>query len=152
MESKTKKKYLRLIKLLNFYPPYLFSGIKVVSQNDSFTYFKVRLKLTWYNRNLVGTAFGGSLYAMCDPFYMFILIVNLGKDYIVWDKAATINFVKPGKGTVYAEFSIPQEEIIKIKEVVNKEGKKVFTFPCKVVDGEGKTIAELTKDVYVRKK
>jgi acyl-coenzyme A thioesterase PaaI-like protein len=152
MEVKTKKKYLRLIRLLNFYPPYLFSGIKVITYNKEFTYFKVRLKLTWYNRNLVGTAFGGSLYAMCDPFYMFILMINLGKEYIVWDKAASIDFIKPGKGTVYAEFSIPQEDIAKIKNEVDKAGKKVFTFPCKVVGEEGNTIGLLTKAVYVRKK
>ncbi|WP_291786437.1 DUF4442 domain-containing protein [Cecembia sp.] len=152
MEVKTKRKYLRLIKLLNFYPPYLFSGIKVIAHNKEFTYFKVRLKLTWYNRNLVGTAFGGSLYAMCDPFYMFILIINLGKEYIVWDKAASIDFIKPGKGTVYAEFSIPKDQIAKIKEEVDIDRKKVFNFPCKVVDKEGKTIALLSKDVYVRKK
>lgn len=152
MEVKTKRKFLRLIKLLNFYPPYLFSGIKVIQYDKQFTYFKVRLKLTWYNRNLVGTAFGGSLYAMCDPFYMFILMINLGKEYIVWDKAASIDFIKPGKGTVYAEFSIPKEDISKIREEVEKEGKKVFTFPCKVVDQHGKTIALLRKDVYVRKK
>jgi acyl-coenzyme A thioesterase PaaI-like protein len=152
MNPQAKKKYIRLIKLLNFYPPYLFSGIRVVDYNDSFTYFKVRLKLTWYNRNLVGTAFGGSLYAMCDPFFMFILIINLGKSYIVWDKAASIDFVKPGKGTVFAEFSLTSEAIESIREAVDAQGKKVFTFPCKVVDEEGKTIAILTKDVYVRKK
>lgn len=152
MNPKAKKKYIRLIKLLNFYPPYLFSGIRVVDYNDSFTYFKVRLKLTWYNRNLVGTAFGGSLYSMCDPFFMFILIINLGKDYIVWDKAASIDFVKPGKGTVYAEFSLDSQAIEAIRSEVDTLGKKVFSFPCKVVDGQGMTIATLSKDVYVRKK
>lgn len=152
MNPKAKKKYIRLIKLLNFYPPYLFSGIRVMDYNESFTYFKVRLKLTWYNRNLVGTAFGGSLYSMCDPFFMFILIINLGKDYIVWDKAASIDFVKPGKGTVFAEFSLNPETIEEIKGEVDTLGKKVFTFPCKVVDEHGNTIARLSKDVYVRKK
>lgn len=147
-----KRKFKRLIRLLNFYPPYFFSGIKVVEYNEEFTFFKVRLKLTWYNRNLVGTAFGGSLYAMCDPFFMFILIINLGEDYIVWDKAATIDFKKPGKGTVYAEFSLSQSEIDAVKATVDKAGKKTFTFPCKVVSESGETIAELTKDVYVRKK
>lgn len=152
MNPKAKKKYIRLIKLLNFYPPYLFSGIRVVDYNDSFTYFKVRLKLTWYNRNLVGTAFGGSLYSMCDPFFMFILIINLGKDYIVWDKAASIDFVKPGKGTVYAEFSLDSQAIEDIRSEVDALGKKVFSFPCKVLDAQGMTIATLSKDVYVRKK
>lgn len=147
-----KRKFKRLIRLLNFYPPYFFSGIKVVKYNDQFTYFKVRLKLTWYNRNLVGTAFGVSLYAMCDPFFMFIFIINLGEDYIVWDKAATIDFKKPGKGTVFAEFSLTKTQIDEVKNSVDMSGKKTFTFPCKVISESGVTIAELTKDVYVRKK
>lgn len=152
METKTNRKYLWLIKLLNFYPPYLFSGIRVVSHSKDFRYFKVRLKLTWYNKNLVGTAFGGSLYAMCDPFFMFILIINLGKDYIVWDKAAKIDFIRPGKGTVYAEFNLSTEEIASIRDEVDSLGKKTFTFPCQVVDANGALIASLSKDVYVRKK
>lgn len=152
MQHKRFKKYKRLFKLLNIYPPYLFSGIRVVDYNEDFTYFKVRLKLTWYNKNLVGTAFGGSLYSMCDPFFMFILLINLGESYIVWDKAASINFVKPGKGTVYTEFFLSQEEIANVKSVVDQEGKKVFTFPCKVVDKNGQLIASLQKDVYVRRK
>nr|HAD52477.1 tetrameric acyl-CoA thioesterase [Algoriphagus sp.] len=88
MNSDKKSKFEKLIKKINWYPPYLFSGIKVVDYNEEFTYFKTQLKLTWWNRNLVGTAFGGSLYAMCDPFFMFILMINLGRDYIVWDKTA----------------------------------------------------------------
>jgi acyl-coenzyme A thioesterase PaaI-like protein len=146
------KKFKRLIRLLNFYPPYFFSGIKVVSYNEDFTFFKVRLKLTWYNKNLLGTAFGGSLYSMCDPFFMFILIINLGDDYIVWDKAASIDFKKPGKGTVFAEFRISPKELSEIKKEVDQVGKKTFTFPCEVIDNEGKIIANLSKDVYVRKK
>ena len=70
------------------------------SANDDFTKIEAQMKMRWYNRNLVGTHFGGSLYSMCDPFYMFILMENLGKGYIVWDKAATIRFKKPGLTTV----------------------------------------------------
>lgn len=92
------------------------------------------------------------MYAMCDPFFMFILIINLGEEYIVWDKTAAIDFVKPGKGTVFAEFRISPQEISDIKADVDQIGKKVFTFPCEVLDSEGKLIAKLSKDVYVRKK
>jgi acyl-coenzyme A thioesterase PaaI-like protein len=141
-----------MIKLLNFYPPYFFSGIKVIDFHEDFTYFKVRLKLKWYNRNLMGTAFGGSLYAMCDPFFMFILIINLGDEYIVWDKAATIDFIKPGKGTVFAEFEIKIDQINEIKNEVDRIGKRIFSFPCEIKDKDGKIIASLTKDIYVRRK
>jgi acyl-coenzyme A thioesterase PaaI-like protein len=152
MENKTFKRFKRLITLLNFYPPYFFAGIKIIERNEDFTFFKVRLKLTWYNRNLVGTAFGGSLYSMCDPFFMFILFVNLGEEYIVWDKAASIDFVKPGKGTVFASFQLSQAQISEVKSEVDRVGKGVFKFPCEVIDQHGQTIARLEKAVYVRRK
>ena len=152
MNKSNQRKFRRLIRLINWYPPYLFSGIKVVDYADDFSRFKTRLKLTWYNRNLIGTAFGGSLYSMCDPFFMFIVLIQLGQEYIVWDKTASIEFVKPGKGTVYAEFKLSPEEISEIKEAVDRDGKGVFEFPCEVKDGNGNLIAKLQKGVYVRRK
>ena len=150
MNKSNQRKFRRLIRLINWYPPYLFSGIKVVDYADDFSRFKTRLKLTWYNRNLIGTAFGGSLYSMCDPFFMFIILIQLGQEYIVWDKTASIEFVKPGKGTVYAEFKLSPEQISEIKEAVDRDGKGVFEFPCEVKDGNGNLIAKLQKGVYVR--
>lgn len=144
--------FKKLIRAINWYPPYLFSGIKVVDYAPDFRMFKVRLKLTWYNRNLIGTAFGGSLYSMCDPFFMFILLTNLGKEYIVWDKYAHIEFVKPGKGTVFAIFSMTEEEINQVRNIVDEQGKHVFEFPCEVKDAHGNLIARLKKGVYVKKK
>ena len=152
MDKKNSKKFRRLIRLINWYPPFLFSGIKVINYADDFSSFRTRLKLTWYNRNLMGTAFGGSLYAMCDPFFMFILLIQLGEEYIVWDKRASIEFVKPGKGTVYADFKVSPEQIAEIKDSVDRDGKGVFNFPCEVKDREGNVIAKLQKGVYIRRK
>src|SRR3954468_16500365 len=123
------KKNLRRI---NFYPPYLGSGISVKSANDDFTKITVQMKMHWYNRNFVGTHFGGSLYSMCDPFYMFILLENLGKDYIVWDRSASIDFKKPGLKTVTAIFEIPKERIGEIKKYVDENGKGNFDFTATV--------------------
>lgn len=138
--------------LINWYPPYLFAGIKVVDYASDFSYFRTRLKLTWYNRNLIGTAFGGSLYSMCDPFFMFIVLSQLSDEYIVWDKTASIEFVKPGKGTVYADFKLSPTQISKIKTTVDRNGKGVFEFPCEVKDSDGNLIAKLQKGIYVRRK
>ena len=149
---KSNRKFKNLIKAINWYPPYLFSGIKVVESSDDFKMFKVRLKLTWYNRNLIGTAFGGSLYSMCDPFFMFILIANLGDDYIVWDKFSHIEFVKPGKGDVFATFSLTSDKIEEIKNTVDSLGKHVFEFPCEVRDKSDNLIASLNKGVYVKRR
>jgi acyl-coenzyme A thioesterase PaaI-like protein len=152
MENAKQKKFRRLIRAINFYPPYFFSGIKVVKYAPDFSMFRTRLKLTWYNRNLLGTAFGGSLYSMCDPFFMFILIIQLGEEYIVWDKYASIDFQKPGKGTVYAEFKLSAQQVEEVKRKVDELGKDIFEFPCEVRDEAGNLIASLKKGVYVRRK
>ncbi len=83
---------------------------------------------------------------------MFILLIQLGEEYVVWDKTASIEFVKPGKGTVYADFKLSPSQISEIKTVVNRDGKGVFEFPCEVKNEEGIVIAKLQKGVYVRRK
>jgi len=114
--------------------------------------FEVRMKMRFWNRNLVGTAFGGSLYAMCDPFFMLILIQALGHDYVVWDKAATIRFRRPGRSTVRATFHIPQERIDEIRAAADAGGKVEPVFMAQVHDEEGELIAEIEKLLYVRRK
>lgn len=138
------------IKWINFYPPYIGAGISLKSVNEDFTKITTQLKMRWYNRNAVGTHFGGSLFSMCDPFYMFILMENLGKDYIVWDKAAAIKFKKPGLKTVTATFEIPKEKIAEIKALVDKDGKGDFTFTTTVNNENGDVVAEVEKIIYVR--
>lgn len=134
------------------YPPYLGAGIKLKKVNDEFTRFEVQMKMRWFNRNIFGTHFGGSLYAMCDPFYVFIIMNFLGKDYIVWDKSAKINFKKPGKGTVNAVFEISQEELQNIKDETDVARKKTFFFTATVTNEDNETIATVEKEIYVRKK
>src|SRR3954470_14145158 len=99
----------RLFKLLRAYPPYLGAGITVTHVDRDVTRIDVEMKLRAWNQNFVGTQFGGSLYSMCDPFFMIMLIAQLGPDYIVWDKSASIEFLKPGRGTVRARFDLPKE-------------------------------------------
>lgn len=138
--------------LINFYPPYIGAGISVKKVNEDYTKIDVQMKMRFWNKNLVGTHFGGSLYSMCDPFYMFILFENLGKDYIVWDQAASIAFKKPGKGTVRACFEIPLEKIEEIKAYVNENVKGSFTFKTNVYNEQNEVVAEVEKVLYVRKK
>lgn len=140
------------IKWISIYAPYLGAGISVSKTNDDFTKIDVEMKMRWYNRNLVGTHFGGSLYSMCDPFYMFILLENLGKDYIVWDKAASIQFKKPGLKKVMASFEITKERIAEIKAYVDENEKGDFTFNTNVVNEQNEIIASVEKVVYVRRK
>lgn len=140
-----------LIRLLNLYPPYLGAGVRVRMSPD-FRTFEVRMRLRWWNRNYVGTHFGGSLYAMCDPFFMLILMQALGREYVVWDKAATIRFRRPGKGTVRATFHVPAEQVEEIRAAADRDGKVEPTFRVDVVNETGDVVAEVEKLVYVRRK
>lgn len=140
-----------LIRMLNLYPPYLGAGVRVKASPDLRT-FEVRMKLRWWNRNYVGTHFGGSLYTMCDPFFMLMLVDALGRGYIVWDKAATIRFRRPGRGAVRATFHIPQERIEEIRAAADAGGKVEPMFTVEVVDDQGEVVAEVEKLLYVRRK
>jgi acyl-coenzyme A thioesterase PaaI-like protein len=138
-----------MIRLLSLYPPYLGAGVRVKASPDLRT-FEVRMKLRWWNRNYVGTQFGGSLYSMCDPFFMLALADALGRGYIVWDKAATIRFRRPGRGTVRATFHLPQEKIDEIRAAADAQGKVEPTFTVNVLDDKGEVVAEVEKLLYVR--
>lgn len=142
----------RFFRLLSWYPPYLGAGIQITRVNDSITEIDVEMKLRFWNRNYVGTQFGGSLFSMTDPFFMLILLENLGKDYIVWDKSAQIKYKKPGKGTVRASFRISPEQIEEIRVSTDREGKIQPRFEVQVVDEEGEVVAEVEKVLSVRRK
>lgn len=143
---------LFLEKIINFYGPFLGAGVKLDKMTKDYRHAKVSMKLTFYNKNYMGTQFGGSLYAMVDPWYMLMLIKNLGRDYIVWDKAATINFRKPGKDTVYAEFNLTEAHLEEIRATLVTQNKMDYIFKVEIKDKEGKLIAEVDKVLYIRKK
>ena len=130
----------------------LGTGISLKKVSRDLSRFEVEMKLRWYNRNLVGIHYGGSLYSMCDPWYMFILIANLGKGYAVMDKAANIRYLKPGKGTLKCIFELTGSQIKAIKDEINTVGKKDYTFLCEVKNEAGEVVTEVEKVVYVRKK
>ncbi len=147
-----KKSSRRLIKWINFYPPFLGMGIKVRSFADDFTRFEVQLRERWWNRNLYGTHFGGSLFAMADPFYMFVVAMNFGDGYIVWDKSAAIDFLKPGRGIVTGIFEISPQKLAAMRDEVDEHGKRTFHFETDLVNEQGEAVAHVNKEVYVRRK
>lgn len=146
------EKFRKLIKRINLYPPYLGMGVRVRAFRDDFTRFEVVLRSRWYNRNLFGTHFGGSLYAMCDPFFVFIITMNLGRNYVVWDKSASIEFLRPAKGTILGIFEISQGRLEEIRAEVDELGKNTYHFEADLVDEAGKAVARVSKEVYVRSK
>jgi len=141
-----------LRRVANLWAPFFGAGIDVVHVSPDYRHIRVELKYRWYNKNYVGTHFGGSMYAMTDPFYMMMLIHNLGKAYIVWDKGAKIDFIKPGRSTLTATFSLDEKQIRQIKQKADSQKKYVFDIPVEIFDTEGDVVATIVKTLYVRKK
>ncbi|MDD0853767.1 YiiD C-terminal domain-containing protein [Halobacteriovorax sp. GB3] len=141
-----------LYRFINFYPPFIGAGVKVRVLNDECSELEVSMKLTRFNKNYVGTHFGGSLYSMCDPFYMLILMQHLGRDYLVWDKSASIDFRRPGRTKVKAHFKISKDRIKSIIDEVNELGKCEPIFNVDVLDENDKLVATIEKKLWVKKK
>ncbi len=143
----------RLLRFgMNLWPPYLFSGIRVTDIGDDWRSARVELRRHLWNRNYVGTQFGGSLFAMTDPFWMLLALHALPRDYIVWDKAAEIEFVKPGRTTVHAEFRIDDAVFDEIKAAAAGGEKVLRWFDTDVIDTQGEVVARVRKQLYVRLK
>lgn len=138
--------------ILNIYGPYLGAGIRVDRIRADWREIQVSMQLRWYNRNAVGTHFGGSIYSMVDPHLMLMLMNILGKDYIVWDKSAAIDFVRPGRGRVAANFAITDDDLQTIRQ--NTANGEIYLphFSIRVFDEEGEMVARIKKVLYVRKK
>ena len=135
----------------NFFPAYRGTGARITYIAADFSEVRVRLPLSWRSRNYVGTIFGGSLYGAVDPIYMIILIQRLGLDYIVWDKAASIRFLKPGRTTLYATFKIDEEELAAIRKAT-EQGPVDRTYNVELVDDAAVAHAAVTKTIYIRRK
>ncbi|WP_111885841.1 DUF4442 domain-containing protein [Acinetobacter sp. CFCC 11171] len=138
--------------LLNHYAPYKGAGISIDKIDLANYHIRVKMPLTRKNQNIVGVHFGGSLYSMVDPFYMLILMHHLGSRYIVWDKAANIQFLSPGRGTVYADIQLDPNEINHIKNLADNHAPVLRNYSLNIFDEAGLRIAEVQKTLYVRRK
>lgn len=138
--------------LINLWPPFLVSGIRVTRMSPDYREAEVVLKQHWYNMNYVGVHFGGSLFAMTDACYMVMLLKVLGKGYYVWDSRATIEYLRPGRGTVTARFKVDDSDLTEILEKT-ADGEKYFPeFIVEITDTSGEVVARVLKTLYVRKK
>ena len=138
--------------VFNFWPPFLFAGIHVTRMSADWREARVELRMRPWTKNYVGTHFGGSLFSMTDPFWMILVKECLGSDYIVWDKAAEIEFVKPGKGTVHASFKVEDSVLDEIRSATGNGDKYLYWLPVEIIDRQGDVVAKIRKQIYVRRK
>jgi len=139
-------------RLFNLWPPFRGAGIRVREIAGDFRSATVELRMRLLNRNAVGTHFGGSLFAMTDPFFMIMMMRNLGPDYVVWDKEACVRFLKPARGTVTARFTLPEERVAEAREKTAAGAKHEPSFTVAIVDEQGVTVAEVDKVLYIRRR
>jgi acyl-coenzyme A thioesterase PaaI-like protein len=137
---------------LSWWSPYLGTGISVKKIAPDYSSLTVQMKQRWYNRNAFGTHFGGSLYAMCDPFFALLLVAKLGKNYYVWDQAASIEFVSPGVGTVTAVFDWTDAQIEAIVSQAAHGGKVLPVRQLNILNERGDIVARVEKTLYVKKR
>lgn len=137
---------------MNLWPPFLGAGIRIRRIAADWREVEVELPLGLFNRNPHGTHFGGSLFAMTDPFHALMVMHNLGRDYLVWDKAASIDFMAPGRGRVRARYALTENDLQQIRARTADGDKHLHLFRADVQDAEGLVVARVEKIVYVRRK
>ena len=135
----------------NLFPAFRRTGARVTHVSPDFSEIRVSLPLNWKTRNLVGTMFGGSMYAAVDPFYMIMLIQRLGSGYVVWDKSATIRFLKPGRGRLRARFRLDDDEVARVRRLAREAERSVDrVYEVELVDDAGTVHAVVEKVLYIR--
>jgi acyl-coenzyme A thioesterase PaaI-like protein len=139
-------------RMFNLYPPYIGAGVKVTYISEDWKELHVSMSLRWFNRNAVGTHFGGSLYSMIDPHLMLLLMKLLGKDYLIWDKTADIEFIKASKKKVTSVIKIKDKDIEDIRIKTDNGEKYLPNFIVEIRDEDNDLVARIKKTIYVRKK
>src|SRR3981081_1407714 len=136
------------LRHIGWWPPLLGTGVKVTRLDKDLRAVDVEMRLRRASKCYVGVAVGGALFAMTDPFYMIMVATNLGSEYVVWDKAASIRYKKPGKGRVRAEFRLSEERLAEIREALEENGRHDARFVVEVKDDEGGVVAEVERVIY----
>ena len=144
-------KWSSLLRLINFWLPLWGAGIRVTHISKDLREINVELKHRPWTLNYVRTQYGGSIFSMTDPFFMLMLIENLGRDYIVWDQSASIRFKKPGRTKLKCAFRLSEEQLNEIRSEVDLQGKIVKPFQIEVMDMQGEVVASIEKNIHIRK-
>ncbi|WP_417356080.1 DUF4442 domain-containing protein [Gallaecimonas pentaromativorans] len=152
MKSWLFKKGTRIRPLLNLWPPFLFTGIRVAELSADFRYCRVELKNRPWTKNVNGTQFGGSLFAMTDPIYSLMLMGLLGKRFHVWDRSAKVHFEKPGSGKVVAEFHVTEGLLRDLEQATATGEKYLPEVVTDIKDNQGDLVARVERTLYIRLK
>lgn len=142
----------RLAIGMSLWIPNLFSRIRIRRFSDDWTHATVELHVNVFTRNYVKTAFGGSMSAMTDPYFFMLVMHQLGRDHVVWDTRGEIEFLKPGRGVLTAQFEVSREKAEELRERARGGAKVLEWFETEITDAQGDVVARVRREVYVREK
>ena len=135
----------------NFFPAVWASGGKYTYVSEDMRELHLKLPLNLRSRNYIGTIFGGSMFSATDPMFFMMLIKNL-PGYIIWDKASSIRYKKPGRDVLYTKTKITQEDIDSIVEELKSKDKLDRVFTLDLIDTAGDGCATIKKNIHIRHK
>ncbi len=143
----------RMVRLgFNVHPAFRGTGGRVVHVAKDLRHIRIRLPLSWKTKNIVGSLYGGSLFAITDGAHPMMLMAALGDGYIVWDKAASIRYRKPGYSTLYADFHLSAQELTDIHTALREHPELERTYVVELKDGDGIVHAIVERTVYIAEK
>ncbi len=143
----------RMVRLgFNLHPAFRGTGGRVVHVARDLRHIRIRLPLTWRTRNIVGSLYGGSLFAITDGAHPMMLMAALGSSYIVWDKAASIRYRKPGYTTLYADFRLDDDELAEIHRLLAENPALERTYTVELKDQHGTVHTVVERTVYIAEK
>ena len=143
----------RMVRMgFNLHPAFRGTGGRVEHVARDLRHIRIRLPLTWRTRNIVGSLYGGSLFAITDGAHPMMLMAALGDGYIVWDKAASIRYRKPGYSTLYADFRLDDGELAEIRASLAEFPELERTFLVELKDGDGVVHTVVERTVYIAEK
>lgn len=121
----------------NSFPAYRRTGARITYVAPNFQEVRIQIPSNWATRNHMGITWGGGLYASLDPIYGVMLYKILGRKYRVVDKSAQIDFMRPGKSTLFACFRISTQEVTDITQALKASGKLQRRYTIELCDGQG---------------
>lgn len=136
----------------NLYPSYRSSGGRVVHVSGDLRTIRVMLRHSWRTVNPAGSLFGGALYAVTDPMFAMLLALQLGDDVVIWDKAGSIRYRRPGRSHLFAEFHVSDEDLEAVRQALRDAGETQRSFRVELKDGQGRAHVEIEKTVYIATK
>jgi len=140
---------IRLDTLLNFYPIYFFSGVKIKISNNC-KQITIKVPLRWYTKNNSGVMFGGLICLASDPFPS-IVFQRLIPGSRAWSAMHKVDYLKPSTTQIVAKIQISDAEITDLTNQLEQSGKARRDFEYYFYDIYNRQIARITSTTYLKK-